>query len=180
MNWFASLWKKLKDASTEGIHFDESRGNLTPRARQVLSLAQEEAGRLNHNFIGTEHLLLGLIRLGNGVAFNVLGKLHVDLKKICQEVEVRAGAVADQSPPAPSRYTPRVRRVFELAAKEATALNHAYIGTEDLLLGLLLEGEGVAARILKKCDLDPDQIRREILKELDPKISPEDKQAGEV
>ncbi|CAF0688893.1 ATP-dependent Clp protease ATP-binding subunit [Candidatus Methylacidithermus pantelleriae] len=141
--------------------------NFTPRAQQVLALARKEADRFNHNYVGTEHLLLGLIKLGQGVAVNVLQKMGVDLEVVRQEVEKQVG-MGQSKPTGNIPYTPRVKKVLALAGKEAKALNHSYVGTEHILLGLLREGEGVAARVLKSLDVDLERVRNEILKELDP------------
>jgi ATP-dependent Clp protease ATP-binding subunit ClpA len=146
----------------------ESLSNFTPRAQQVLALARKEADRFNHNFAGTEHLLLGLIKLGQGVAVNVLAKLGLDLETVCKEIEKQVGTGPDQKLIGNIPYTPRVKKVLALAAKEAKALNHTYVGTEHILLGLLREGDGVAARVLKNLHVDIKQTRNEILKELDP------------
>ena len=147
---------------------EENMNNFTPRAQQVLALARKEADRFGHNFVGTEHLLLGLIKLGQGVAVNVLQRMGLDLEMVRQEVEkeVRGGVEGKVSGNIP--YTPRVKKVLSLAAKEAKALNHTYVGTEHILLGLLREGDGVAAKVLKNLDVDIEQCRQEILKELDP------------
>jgi len=145
--------------------------NFTPRAQQVLALARKEADRFNHNFVGTEHLLLGLIKLGQGVAVNVLQKMGLDLETVRMEVEKQVGTGPDQKMIGNIPYTPRVKKVLALAAKEAKALNHTYVGTEHILLGLLREGDGVAARVLKNLDVDIEQTRQEILKELDPNFT---------
>src|SRR6267142_2274276 len=134
--------------------------NFSPRAQQVLALASKEAERFNHNYVGTEHLLLGLIRLGQGVAVNVLHKLGLDLENVRKEVEKQVGRAPEQKVIGNIPYTPRVRKVLGLAAKEAKALNHTYVGTEHLLLGLLREGDGVAARVLKNLDVDIEQTRQ--------------------
>src|SRR5580658_5094553 len=147
---------------------EESMQNFTPRAQQVLALARKEADRFNHNFVGTEHLLLGLIKLGQGVAVNVLQKLGLDLETVRMEVEKQVGTGPDQKMIGNIPYTPRVKKVLALASKEAKNLNHTYVGTEHILLGLLREGDGVAARVLKNLDVDIEQTRQEILKELDP------------
>src|SRR5580765_2589099 len=157
---------------------DEAMNNFTPRAQQVLALARKEADRFNHNFVGTEHLLLGLIKLGQGVAVNVLQKLGLDLETVRMEVEKQVGTGPDQKMIGNIPYTPRVKKVLALAAKEAKALNHTYVGTEHILLGLLREGDGVAARVLKNLDVDIEQTRQEILKELDPNFNAQDEQAG--
>ena len=147
---------------------DEGMSNFTPRAQQVLALARKEADRFNHNFVGTEHLLLGLIKLGQGVAVNVLQKMGLDLETVRLEVEKQVGTGPDQKQVGNIPYTPRVKKVLNLASKEAKALAHTYVGTEHILLGLLREGEGVAARVLKNLDIDIEQTRQEILRELDP------------
>src|SRR6266705_2161720 len=159
---------------------DEAMNNFTPRAQQVLALARKEADRFNHNFVGTEHLLLGLIKLGQGVAVNVLQKLGLDLETVRMEVEKQVGTGPDQKMIGNIPYTPRVKKVLALAVKEAKALNHTYVGNEHILLGLLREGDGVAARVLKNLDVDIEQTRQEILKELDPNFqASEDAPAGE-
>src|SRR5687767_6205413 len=150
---------------------EEAMNNFTPRAQQVLALARKEAERFNHNFVGTEHLLLGLIKLGQGVAVNVLQKMGLDLETVRMEVEKQVGTGPDQKVVGNVPYTPRVKKVLALAAKEAKALNHTYVGTEHILLGLLREGDGVAARVLKNLDVDIEQTRQEILNELDPNFA---------
>jgi ATP-dependent Clp protease ATP-binding subunit ClpC len=158
---------------------DESMSNFTPRAQQVMALARKEADRFNHNYVGTEHLLLGLIKLGQGVAVNVLQKMGLDLETLRLEVEKQVGTGGDQKLIGNIPLTPRVKKVLQLASKEARALNHTYVGTEHLLLGLLREGDGVAARVLKNLDVDIEQARQEILKELDPNFSGEEAGGGE-
>jgi ATP-dependent Clp protease ATP-binding subunit ClpC len=153
---------------------DESMSNFTPRAQQVLALARKEADRFNHNFLGTEHLLLGLIKLGQGVAVNVIQKMGLDLETVRMEVEKQVGTGPDQKMVGNIPYTPRVKKVLALASKEAKALNHTYVGTEHILLGLLREGDGVAAKVLKNLDVDIEQTRQEILKELDPNFTGEE------
>src|ERR1700739_1703206 len=154
--------------------------NFTPRAQQVLALARKEADRFNHNYVGTEHLLLGLIKLGQGVAVNVLQKMGLDLETVRMEVEKHVGSHPETKMVGNIPYTPRVKKVLALAGKEAKALNHSYVGTEHILLGLLREGEGVAARVLKSLELDIERTRNEILKELDPNFTPsEPEQKGE-
>ncbi len=150
---------------------DEAMSNFTPRAQQVLALARKEADRLNHNFLGTEHLLLGLIKLGQGVAVNVLTKMGLDLETVRMEVEKQVGTGPDQKMIGNIPYTPRVKKVIALAQKEAKNLNHTYVGTEHLLLGLLREGDGVAAKVLRSLDVDIEVARQETLKELDPNFS---------
>jgi ATP-dependent Clp protease ATP-binding subunit ClpC len=145
--------------------------NFTPRAQQVLALARKEADRFNHNYVGTEHLLLGLIKLGQGVAVNVLQKMNLDLETVRLEVEKQVGNGPESKMVGNIPYTPRVKKVLALAGKEAKALNHSYVGTEHILLGLLREGDGVAARVLKNLDVDIERTRNEILRELDPNFS---------
>jgi len=153
--------------------------NFTPRAQQVLALARKEADRFNHNFVGTEHLLLGLIKLGHGVAVNVLRRMGLDLDIVRTQVEKLVGAGAEPKLIGNIPYTARVKKVLTLAAKEARALNHAYIGTEHILLGLLREGEGVAARILQNLNVDLEKARQEVLEELGMKDEEEDWPADE-
>ena len=145
--------------------------NFTPRAQQVLALARKEADRFNHNYVGTEHLLLGLIKLGQGVAVNVLQKMNLDLETVRLEVEKQVGNGPETKMVGNIPYTPRVKKVLALAGKEAKNLNHSYVGTEHILLGLLREGDGVAARVLKNLDVDIERTRNEILRELDPNFS---------
>ena len=168
MSWFKSFQRAVSAASLEGHYSSESLNNFTPRAAQVLALARKEANRFNHNFVGTEHLLLGLIRLGQGTAVNVLRRMSLDLETIRDEVEKQVGTGPDQKMIGLIPYTPRTKRVLALAAKEARALNHSYIGTEHILLGILREGDGVAARILKNLEVDLEYTRQQILTELDP------------
>ena len=158
----------------------EPMNNFTPRAQQVLALARKEADRFHHNYVGTEHLLLGLINLGQGVAVNVLQKMGLDLQTVRSAVEKQVGTGPESKPSGNIPYTPRVKKVLALAGKEAKALNHSYVGTEHILLGLLREGEGVAARVLKSLDVDIERCRNEILAELDPNFSgePEGAAAG--
>ena len=148
--------------------------NFTPRAQQVLALARKEADRFNHNYVGTEHLLLGLIKLGQGVAVNVLQKMGLDPEIVRQEVEKQVGTGPENKMSGNIPYTPRVKKVLALAGKEAKALQHSYVGTEHILLGLLREGEGVAARVLTSLEVDLERTRNEVLKELDPNFTPSD------
>lgn len=136
---------------------------FTERARRSIVLAQEEAQRLGNNYIGTEHLLLGIISEGESVAAKVLENLNVNLQKVRGEVEAIVGK-GSQTTQQEMVFTPRAKRVIELAFEEARALAHNYIGTEHLLLGLVREGEGVAARVLSNLGVDPAKIRSEITK----------------
>ncbi len=145
--------------------------NFTPRAQQVLALARKEADRFHHNYVGTEHILLGLIKLGQGVAVSVLQKMGLDLETVRAAVEKQVGTGQETKTPGTMPFTPRVKKVLALAGREAKTLNHSYVGTEHILLGLLREGEGVAARVLKSLDVDIERTRNEILRELDPQFS---------
>lgn len=148
--------------------------NFTPRAQQVINLARKEADGFNHPYVGTEHLLLGLISLGEGVAVNVLDRLGVSIEAVRREVENAVGQGPQTKLVGNVPFTPRSKKVLQLASSEAQALNHTYIGTEHILLGLLREGEGVAAQVLRNLDVDLDTARREILRELDPNFEPAD------
>ena len=156
----------------------EPMNNFTPRAQQVLALARKEADRFHHNYVGTEHILLGLIKLGQGVAVSVLQKMGLDLETVRNAVEKQVGTGQETKTQGSIPYTPRVKKVLALAGKEAKALNHSYVGTEHILLGLLREGEGVAARVLKSLDIDIERTRNEILRELDPQFSGGEEGAG--
>ena len=133
---------------------------FSERARRVLSLAQEEAQRFNHNYIGTEHILLGLVRETDGVAAKVLGSLGVELNKVRSAVEFIIGR-GERSTPGEIGLTPRAKKVIELAVDEARRLSHHYIGTEHLLIGLMREGEGVAAGVLESLGVNLDKVRGE-------------------
>lgn len=154
--------------SHEGARSPEPTHDFTPRAQQVLALARREADRFHHNFVGTEHLLLGLIRLNQGTAVAVLRKLGLDLETVRMEVEKQVGTGPDEKMVGNIPYTPRVKKVLALAAKEARYLNHTYVGTEHILLGILREADGVAARVLSNLDVNVEETRQAILKELDP------------
>ncbi|MBK72818.1 MAG: NDP-hexose 4-ketoreductase [Verrucomicrobiales bacterium] len=148
--------------------------NFTPRAQQVLALARKEADRFNHNYIGTEHVLLGLIKLGQGVAVSVLQRMGLDLESVRMEVEKEVGTGPDTKSSTNIPYTPRVKKVLALSNKEAKQLNHSYVGTEHILLGLLREGEGMAARGLTSLNVDLQTTRNEVLAEIDPNFAPEE------
>jgi ATP-dependent Clp protease ATP-binding subunit ClpC len=135
---------------------------FTERARQVVVLAQDEARALRHNYIGTEHLLLGLLREQEGIAARVLDSLDITIEEVRVQVGRLVG-VGDDVTAAQIPFTPRAKKVLELALREAQALGHHYIGTEHLLLGLVRENEGVAARILLEFDADAEKIRGEII-----------------
>jgi ATP-dependent Clp protease ATP-binding subunit ClpA len=138
---------------------------FTDRARRVVVLSQEEARLLGHNYIGTEHILLGLVREGEGVAAQVLEALGVDLANVRRKVEEIIGE-RDDRPSAHIPFTPRSKKVLELALREALQLGHNYIGTEHLLLGLVREGEGVAAQVLVALGADLSVVRRKVIEVL--------------
>src|SRR3954453_7475186 len=138
---------------------------FTERARKVLQLAQEEAQRFNHNYIGTEHILLGLVREGDGVAARVLNNLGIELHKVRSAVEFIIGR-GDRMVMGEIGLTPRAKRVIELAVDEARRLNHHYIGTEHLLLGLVREGEGIAAGVLESLGVSLDKVRAQVIEVL--------------
>src|SRR5947209_13068764 len=138
---------------------------FTERARKVLSLAQEEAQRFQHNYIGTEHLLLGLVREGEGVAARVLANLGVELYKVRQAVEFIIGR-GDRIVLGEIGLTPRAKKVIELGVDEARRLNQHYIGTEHILLGLVREGEGIAAGVLESMGVRLEQVRSRTIKML--------------
>src|SRR5437763_6179903 len=131
---------------------------FTERAKKVLVLAQEEAQRFNQNYSGTEHLLLGLVREGEGIAAKVLGNLGVELNKVRSVVEFIIGR-GDRMVIGDISLTPRAKKVIELAVEEARRLNHNYIGTEHLLLGLVREGEGIAAGVLESLGVNLEKVR---------------------
>ena len=141
---------------------------FTPRAQQVLALARKEAQNFKHNYIGTEHILLGIIKLGQGVAVNVLRKMGVNLENVSAEIERIVGKGASPESASDIQQTQRVKKVLAFASYEASQLHHNYIGTEHILLGLLREGEGVAATVLRELGIDINSCRNQILAELDP------------
>ena len=140
---------------------------FTNRAKQVIKLAKKEAQRLNHNYLGTEHILLGLLKLGQGVAVNVLRNLGLDFDIVRQEVERLVGYGPEIQVYGEPALTGRVKKVFEFANEEAANLGHNYVGTEHLLLGLLRQTDGVAAQVLENLTVNLDEVRKEVLKELE-------------
>jgi ATP-dependent Clp protease ATP-binding subunit ClpC len=138
---------------------------FTDRARRVVVLAQEEARMLNHNYIGTEHILLGLIHEGEGVAAKALETLGISLEAVRQQVEEIIGQ-GQQAPSGHIAFTPRAKKVLELSLREALQLGHNYIGTEHILLGLIREGEGVAAQVLVRLGADLDRVRQQVIQVL--------------
>ncbi|MCK5528538.1 MAG: ATP-dependent Clp protease ATP-binding subunit, partial [Kiritimatiellae bacterium] len=141
--------------------------NFTPRAQRVIQLARKEAERFNHPYAGTEHLLLGLIALGEGVAVEVLDHMGLSLESVRLEVEQIVGQGPGMKTAGQVPFTPRSKKVFQLAMAEAQALGHSYVGTEHILLGLIHEGEGIAGQVLCNLGVDLDDARIEIMKELD-------------
>jgi FolB domain-containing protein len=138
---------------------------FTERACKVVVLAQEEARHFNHNYIGTEHLLLGLLREDEGVAARALGSLNVTLDEVREQVESIVGYGKERTVSRPP-FTLRSKKVLELALREAWQLGYSYIDTEHILLGFVMEPEGVAARVLSKLGVDPDKVRREVVRML--------------
>ncbi|MFM2164957.1 MAG: hypothetical protein RL325_1394, partial [Planctomycetota bacterium] len=136
---------------------------LTDRARKVMALANQEAQRLNHEYIGTEHILLGLVKEGSGVGANVLKNLDIDLRKVRLEVEKLVKSGPEMVTMGKLPQTPRAKKVIEYAIEEARNLNHNYVGTEHLLLGLLREHDGVAAQVLMNLGLKLEEVREEVL-----------------
>ena len=164
LNQFSQLLKKI----TQGKHTTPAEllnrfDRFTKRSRHVLTLAQEEAQRLQHNYIGTEHLLLGLLDEGEGIAARVLKNLGVEIDRTRQSIEAIIGQ-GDQVAIGEVGLTPRVKKVIELAADEARQLNHKFIGTEHLLLGIIREGQGIAAKVLEGLGLQLEQIRAETMR----------------
>ena len=138
-------------------------GRFTQRVQKVLLLAQEEAKSFNHNVIGTEHILLGLVREGAGIAAKVLISMGVDLNRIRMEIEKLIGRGNAQLVSQSISYTPRAKKVIELAIEEGQNLGHNYVGTEHLLLGLIREGEGIAAQVLNNLGVDLAKARKAVL-----------------
>jgi len=141
---------------------------FTDRVRKVIYYARDEAARLQHDYIGTEHLLLGIVREGEGIAAKVLAKLELDFEQIQQAVENMVKSTGGTLTIGEIPFTPRAKRVLELAIEEARLLGHNYVGTEHLLLGLIREGEGVAAQVLAELGVDRKRVREEVLKLLGP------------
>ena len=141
--------------------------NFTPRAQQVLNIARREADRFHHNYIGAEHVLLGLLKLGQGVAISVMENAGVDIAELTSRIEqsiVPGAAAAEGSLP----YTPRVRKMLIQAGEEAKKLRHTYVGTEHLLLAMLKDEDGLAWHSLVSCGLTYDSVRRGVMEEINP------------
>ena len=151
---------------------------FTDRARKVMQLANQEAQRFNHEYIGTEHILLGLVKEGSGVAANVLKNLDVDLRKIRLEVEKLVQSGPEMVTMGKLPQTPRAKKVIEYSMEEARNLNHNYVGTEHILLGLLREQEGVAAQVLMNLGLKLEEVREEVLNLLGHGLEGEEESAG--
>ena len=146
--------------------------NFTPRAKHVLALAQKESERLNHDYVGTEHLLLGLISLGEGVAVSVLRAMGLDLNTLRFEVERQFGTGGQTRQDGPAPLTSRLKNIIMMSANEAKSMNYNYIGTEHLLLALLREGKSAAAQILRSLKVDVERVREEVIRALDPNFIP--------
>src|SRR5437763_14485311 len=177
LNQFTQLFRKV----IQGKHTTPSEllnrfDRFTKRAHHVLVLAQEEAQRFQHNYIGTEHLLLGLLREGEGVAAQVLTNLGVELNKVRSAVEFIIGR-GDRIVLGEIGLTPRAKKVIELAVDEARRLNHHYIGTEHLLLGLVREGEGIAAGVLESLGVNLEKVRTQTIQVLSQSGAPHERDA---
>lgn len=149
--------------------------NFTPRAQKVIELGRQEADRFNHAYIGTEHLLLGIIALSEGVAVAVLEQMDVSLENVRLEVEKMVGTGPETKTVGNVPFTPRTKKVLQFAMAEAREMN-SYVGTEHLLLGLLREGEGVAAQVLRNLGVDLDAVRMAVRREIDPGNEPIDEE----
>jgi len=177
MKWLKSFWKAFK---SEWVKADQpaegSRITFTPRAQQALALAKKESIRLHHQFVGTEHILLGVIALGQGCAFNVLVNLGINPDDLRKTIEASINHGPDLENKERGNYTPRVKMVLAIASNEAKTLHHHYVGTEHLFLGLLGESGGMAGKILREnYHLNLAEVRKKVLKELDPNFGTGDK-----
>jgi ATP-dependent Clp protease ATP-binding subunit ClpC len=172
MSWFDWAKGHLVKWKAQGIRPAEDAIQFTPRAIQVLVFARKEADRLNHDYLGTEHLLIGLLELNRGVAVTVLQKLGVTLETIQPKIEQLCGRAPDKKASGNIPYTPRTKKVLALAVRSAKELGHTYVGTEHLLIGILTEGGGVAAKVLKESGIDIEKLRIEILQELSLNVPP--------
>jgi ATP-dependent Clp protease ATP-binding subunit ClpC len=170
--FFEKFSNFIKEAARPSFDEESVFLNFTPRALQVCALARKEADRFNQKIVGTEHLLLGLLKLGQGVAVNVLRTIGVDVGTVRLAVEKEAALLPEESEIDNVPYTLAVKKVLNSAQQEAKALKHTYVGTEHILLGLLCEGNNASACILKKLGVNIDQTRQEILRELDPNFAP--------
>jgi ATP-dependent Clp protease ATP-binding subunit ClpC len=153
--------------------------NFSDRVRRVLQMSREEAARLHHNYVGTEHLLLGLIREGEGVAAAVLANLDVDLEEVQESIEKTVKKGTAEAPAGPDLpYTSRAKKVLEFAMSEAPELKHSYVGTEHLLLGLLREEKGIAAQVLTDVGVNLEKARAETLRLLSTEMPSEPTSSG--
>jgi ATP-dependent Clp protease ATP-binding subunit ClpC len=170
VNWLTLIWKTITAGVVESRAESDLAANMfTPRARHVLALAKKEATRLHHKEVTTEHVLMALIELRRSVAWNVLRKRGLDLEKLCPELLKRMGGAA--SGPEASRepsYAVRVKKVLALAIKEAKALKEMYVGSEHILLGILAEGNSLAAKTLLELGIDLQTMRQDVQKEFLP------------
>ncbi|QBD79743.1 helix-turn-helix domain-containing protein [Ktedonosporobacter rubrisoli] len=173
VQWLRAMWQERLTAPAELVKKERNRfDRFTERARNVLSSASEEAKALHHNYIGTEHLLLGLLREGEGIGAQTLQKLGVEADKVREAVIAIIGRGSqDIGDEQPRGLTPRAKKVIELAVDEARRLGHDYLGTEHLLLGLLREGEGIAARILVDMGVVLPRVREEALRLLEQRTA---------
>ena len=153
--------------------------NPTPRVKQVLLLARRESERFNHGYIGTEHLLLGLLALNEGVAVNVLNSMGLNLAALRLEVEKCCGSGGETATSGELPFTPRLRKVMELAAEEALSMHYNFIGTEHLLLAILREGSSQAARVMRNLNIDLEAVREAVIKTLDAEYLPEENSSAE-
>jgi ATP-dependent Clp protease ATP-binding subunit ClpC len=174
MRWLKTLLKAAAAEARENLNpGGPGISNLTPKAEQVLAFARKEADRLKHGFVGTEHILLGMLALGQGTAVEVLTSVGIDVETVRDKIETFVGVGTERARGGRVPYTPRVKRALALAAKEAQTLKNAYVGTEHLLLGLMGEGDGVAARVLRQLGVDLQMLRREVFRRIDPNASQE-------
>src|ERR1700675_4799810 len=146
---------------------DQMFDKFTNRAKQVIKLAKKEAQRMNHNYLGTEHVVLGLLKLGQGIAVNVMRNFNLDYEIVRSEVERLRGFGPETQVCGDPALTGKVKKVFEFANEEAANLNHNYVGTEHLLLALLRQSDGVASQVLENLNINLKDIRKEVLKELE-------------
>ena len=174
MGLFEKAREGLKQSQSQQRAAAEYWSDFTPQMQRVLVLAKEEARQMNQSFIDAEYLLLGLFRLGNGAAVNVLKNPGLNLETARAEIVRQVGVASEKSAPESLLPSPRAMRVLNTAKTEAKTLGHKYVGTEHLLLGLLAETDGMAWRIFKMANVNFEKARREILTELPPVISPPD------
>ena len=170
MSWLNSLWQN--QLTPEALSSPDAAGSFTTHAQQVVSLAYKEAARLRHTVVGTEHVLLGIIALGQCTAAHVIQQLGLELQTLRRAVERTTAVGPDVRGPGRIPYSPRITKVLTYAAKEAKKFNRTHIGSEHILLGLILEDEGIAARVLKSLKVDIDRARRAIWDEISSPLVP--------